>query len=179
MRRITIIIFCLVTFLSTTNSQVFNTATTLKKGGFAIGIEPAFIMDGDEFFLFLHGGYGIKKGLDMSLKFGLGGGDTYVGGDLEFALRKNISLAVGAHSWNVFGLDGTLLFNIPIKSDIKLVTGLDMNVDFPDDDVNLPLWIPIGLEVGLSGRAKLMFEVEIAITQDASHMFGGGVNFFF
>ena len=176
MKKIIIISLAFLT-ITISNAQVFNTATTLKKGAFALGVEPVIYTSSDDFLLFVHGGYGIKKGLDFGLKAGLGGGDTYFGADLEFSLRKNISLAVGAHNYFDLGLDGTLLFNIPIRKDIKFITGVDADIIFSDDS-QVPIWIPLGLEVMLRSKMALHFETEISVN-DYTHILGGGLNFFF
>ena len=178
MKRTILLTFITVLSITLVRSQVFHSAQTLKKGGFSLGVEPSVIVNGNEsFYLFLHGGYGIKSGLDLALKFGVGN-ENYFGADLEFAIKKNISLTVGAHDFGSFGLDGALLFNIPIKSDLKLVTGLDMDINFPDE-VELPLWLPIGLEVNLKKNMSLIFESEIGLTPPAYHFFGGGLAFYF
>ena len=170
--------------LTVCKSQVFNSAQTLKKGTFALGFEPTlFINYDDAFYFFIHGGYGLKSGIDMAFHLGLGEGDEYIGGDIEFALRKNISLAVGAHSCNGFGLDGTLLFNIPIRSDINFYTGFDTDINFRDtdgdgdDDIFAPLFIPVGMEIVLKQKLVLYFEAEIGINE--YHVLGGGLAFYF
>jgi len=177
MKRIILLFAVIVVFTTCVNGQVFHSASTLKKGTFSVGVEPSvFVNGGENFYLFLHGGYGIKKGLDLALKFGVGN-DNYFGADLEFAIQRNISLTVGAHSFNNFGLDGALLFNIPIKSDIKLVTGIDADINFAED-VELPIWIPVGLEIYLKKNTVLIFESEIKLTNPAYHFFGGGLAFY-
>ena len=101
-------------------SQVFNTGQTLKKGTFSLGLNPAYHINGpsDGINIYFHGGYGIKQGIDLSIKFGVG--DTqYFGADLEWALGKKISLTTGAHDFGEFGLDGTLNFTIPLRSGTK------------------------------------------------------------
>jgi len=102
-----------------------------------------------------------------------------LGADLEFALAKNISLAVGAHDFGVFGLDGTLNFTIPIRSGIRLYSGLDLDVNFPTSDTDFLLWLPVGLEIGMGSNMSFIFEAEIALTDPAYNVIGGGVNFYF
>lgn len=188
MKKITLLIVSAFLFINV-QGQVFNTGQTLKRGTFSLGVNPTLHMDGgaDGFILFAHAGYGIKSGLDISAKFGLGD-PTYFGADLEFALGNRVSLAVGAHNFHNFGLDGTLNFVIPIKNDIRIYTGLDADLDFfettntqgdKETELLTPLWFPIGLDIGLTRSMSMIFEAEIAITDEAYHIFGGGLNFYF
>jgi hypothetical protein len=170
------------------NSQVFNTGQTLKSGVFSLGVEPTLHIDGgaNGIILFGHAGYGIKSGIDIGIKAGIGN-PNYFGADLEFALGDKVSLAVGAHDFGSFGLDGTLNFVIPIKSDIRLFTGLDADINFIETtdengdektELDLPFWIPIGLDIGLSETMSLIFETEIGLN-GGYHVIGGGLNFYF
>lgn len=181
-------LFALAFICSNVFAQVFNTGQTLKRGVFSLGIEPALHIDGgsDGLILFLHGGYGIKSGLDGGVKFGFGD-KNYFGANLEFALGKRISLAVGAHDFGYFGLDGTLNFAIPLKSDIQLFAGLDTDLNFHQGkdesgenktSIEVPFWIPLGLEVGLSRNMSLIFESEIGLNETAYHVIGGGLSFY-
>ena len=130
--------------------QVFNTGQTLKAKTFSVGFEPAVLINGsNEFMLFLHGGYGLRSGIDFGLNVGVLGPETYIGADVEFAIAKRISLAVGAHDFGVFGLDGTLNFTIPIKSGVRLFSGLDLDVNFPEPETQFLLWLPVGLDIGI------------------------------
>lgn len=158
-------------------AQVFHSAQTLKKGSLSAGIEPALLIGGNDLYVFFHGGYGIKNDLDFALKLGVGN-SNYIGADLEFGLQKNISLTVGAHSFGDFGLDGAVLFNIPIKGDVLLITGFDADINF-GNDVYVPFWIPIGLEIYLKKSTSLLFETEIGLTDPAYHVIGGGLAFYF
>lgn len=162
------------------NAQVFNTSSTLKKGQFSAGFEPGLYFGGNDFTLFLHGGIGLTSGADLGLKIGLLNGATYIGGDVEFQLGKIFSLSVGAHGQGNFGLDGTALFTFPIKSDVKLYTGLDMDILFYDNnDSQIPLWLPLGLEIAMKKNMSFLFETEISLTDYGSHFLGGGLNFYF
>lgn len=167
-------------FLATaTHAQVFNTGQTLKKGTFSLGVEPVLHVDGgaDGLVLFAHGGYGLKSGIDLAFKAGFAN-PNYIGGDIEFAISPNISVAAGAHQFQHFGLDGTINFNIPIRNDIDLYTGLDGDLLFPDGgDTRLALWVPVGLEVGLRPAMSFLLEAEIELSQ-AYHVFGGGLCFY-
>jgi hypothetical protein len=85
----------LVVLISTTSfSQVFKTGQTLKPKAFSAGIEPAVLINGNaDFILFLHGGLGIVKGIDLGVKVGVLGPQTYFGADIEFAAGKYLSVS--------------------------------------------------------------------------------------
>ncbi len=160
------------------SAQVFNTGQTLKKRAISFGIEPVFYTQPNDFSLFLHGGFGLKKGIDLAIKAGFGDA-TYFGADIEFALGRRVSFAAGAHQYHDFGLDATLNFAIPIRRDVRLFTGLDSDIVFADDKTLFPLWIPFGVEVDLSGKMSFILEVEIGLNDPAYHILGGGLSFYF
>jgi len=180
MRKFAGIIALLLILVYGANAQVFNTATTLKKNQFSLGLEPLLHIDGgnDGLMLFFHGGYGIKSGIDIALKLGVGG-TNYFGAELEWILSRNVSLTTGAHEFGDFGLDGALNFSFPITSGVDLFTGLDMDLNFGQNEVYIPLWIPLGLEIGLRSNMSFIFETEIALVDPAYHMIGGGIAFYF
>jgi len=170
--------------------QVFNTGQTLKPKKFSLGVEPSVLINGDsEFMLFLHGGYGLKKGIDFSLKAGFLSDDgEYIGGDVEFALGRYFSVMGGAHHFGDFGVDGALLGTYPIRSDVRISSGFDMDINFVDKydeqdekdgkEAVFIGWIPISLEIGLRKNMSFIFEAEINITDDGYHFIGGGLNFY-
>lgn len=175
-----IIIPLLVILTHVSFGQVFNTGQTLKAKTFSVGFEPAILINGsNEFMLFLHGGYGLRSGIDFGLNVGVLGPETYIGADVEFAIAKRISLAVGAHDFGVFGLDGTLNFTIPIKSSVRLFSGLDLDVNFAEPETQFLLWLPVGLDIGIKKNMSFIFEAEIGLTDPAYHLIGGGLNFYF
>jgi len=160
--------------------QVFNTGQTLKAKTFSVGFEPAVLINGsNEFMLFLHGGFGLRSGIDFGLNVGVLGPETYIGADVEFTIAKRISLAVGAHDFGVFGLDGTLNFTIPIKSGVRLFSGLDLDVNFPEPETQFLLWLPVGLDIGIKKNMSFILEAEIGLTDPAYHLIGGGLNIYF
>jgi len=174
-----LIILAFLFIASSSYCQVFNTGQTLKPKKFSFGIEPSIIANGSsDFILFLHGGYGIKQGVDFSAKVGVLGPEDYFGADVEFALPHRISFAVGAHQFGDFGLDGNLNITFPIKSDVRLSTGLDMDINFNEDKTRFLLWLPLSLEIGLRKNLSFIFEAEVALTDPAYNFFGGGLNFY-
>lgn len=179
MKKLTVLFIALVASATLVHAQVFNTSSTLKRGQFSVGVEPGLYINGaSDFYLFLHGGVGITHNADFGLKLGVLGNTTYIGGDVEFNLAKIFSLSVGAHSWGDFGLDGTALLTFPLTSGVKIYTGLDSDIVFAND-VQVPLWIPIGLQIGMNKNMAFLFESEINITDVGSHFLGGGLSFFF
>ena len=176
MKRFAFVIIGIVLTISTFG-QVFNTGQTLKPRTFSLGFEPAVLIGGPDFMLFLHGGYGLTKGVDFGLNLGFLGPNEYFGADVEFAMGKNFSLAAGAHHFGNFGLDGTFNITFPIKNDVRLFTGADLDVNF-GNDVDFLLWIPVGLEIGLRSNMSFIFVAEIGLTDPAYHFIGGGLNFY-
>lgn len=179
MKKIYLIGLMLI-FSSITYGQVFNTGQTLKPKKFSAGIEPGVMVNSNsEFILFLHGGYGIKQGIDFSLKAGVLGPEEYFGADVEFALLKRMSIAFGAHSFGDFGLDGNWNVTFPIKKDIRVSSGLDLDVNFNEDKTRYLLWLPLSVEIGLRKNMSFIFEAEIGLTDPAYNFIGGGLNFYF
>jgi len=169
---------------SFSQAQVFGTGQTLRSGRASFGFEPAFLSNGgnNEFYMFFHGGYGIKSGLDMGVKLGVLGPQTYIGADFEWNLRPSnpaISLAVGAHNFIDIGLDGTLNMSFRVNGDVQMFTGLDVDIEFTEPEALTPLWLPIGLELGFRRNVDLVFEVEVGLNDDAWNVIGGGLNFYF
>lgn len=167
-------------FAMSVQAQVFNTATTLKRNSFSLGVEPVIHINGGNngFMMFFHGGYGIKSGIDFAIKIGAGG-TTYFGADIEWALGRSVSLTTGAHNFGNFGLDGALNFSLPITRGVDIYSGVDMDINFGNNQVYLPVWIPIGLEIGLRSNMSFLFETEIGLTDPAYHIIGGGLAFYF
>lgn len=189
MKRIVILITASILAISV-NAQVFNTGQTLKPMKVSLGIEPAVVINGNtEFMLFLHGNIGLVKGTDFGLKLGVLNGDTYISGDVEFALGKYLSVSAGAHHWGNFGVDGTLLGTWTLRKGIRLFGGLDTDVNFVSADTDndgedeldtqFLLWTPIGIEVGLRSNLAFIFEASIGLTDPAYNLIGGGVVIYF
>lgn len=178
MKRLTLML-SLIGVAAIASAQVFNTASTLGRNKFSIGLEPSVHVNGpgDGFMMFFHAGYGIKPGIDMALKLGAGN-TTYFGADLEWRLGKIVSITTGAHNFGDFGLDGSLNLSFPLRGDVDIFTGLDMDIVFADD-VLLPLWLPVGVEIGMGRNIGFILEAEVGLTDPAYHVIGGGVAFYF
>lgn len=176
-----IILFCFLggILLSECNSQVFNTSATLKPRNFSIGVEPGlFISSRTDAYVFLHASAGVLNGVDFGFKFGLGGDQPYIGGDVEVSIGRYFSFSGGAHAWEKFGLDATGLVTFPLRKGVKFYTGLDSDIIFADE-TKIPIWIPIGIDIAIHKSIYFVFESEINITNDLGHFIGGGLNFIF
>jgi opacity protein-like surface antigen len=188
MKKIVIIFVLFFGVLSTSQAQVlFNTAQSLQKGNWSIGINPVYADYGDgDFALFFHGGYGLGNSSDIGLKLGFGWNEAYVGLDYEKTLlsgKPSVSLFGGAHYWHDFGLDLGSTVTFPIGN-VNISTGLDLDIVFGkdvNDDLELraPLWLPISLEVYLQKHLSLVFEGNIKLTHSAFTTVGGGINIYF
>lgn len=162
--------------------QIFNTATILKPGKFSLGIEPA-VVDKD-LALFLHGGVGLTRNVDLSIKYGFMRYTDYFGADLEWKLmsgKPSISLTTGGHVMDDFGLDAALNISFPIGSTASLYSGLDTDINFYKQPTGTQLlaWIPVGVQIYLKPKMAFMLEAEIPINDYAYTFFGGGLSFYF
>lgn len=178
MKRI-VLIFIFSLFMSGISAQVFQTAYTLKPRAFSLGINPAIAHN--DFAIFLHGGYGLKQGMDLGIKLGLGWGDPYFGADLKWTMSvgmPSIALSAGVHVHNNPGFDGTLNITFPLNSSTRLYTGLDADIIFAND-IFVPVWVPIGLEVGIRQGMSVILEGTLGLTDYAPHIMNGGVVFYF
>ena len=143
----------------------------LRSGDIEIGLEPGIYVNSDaDFNLFVHGGVGITKGVDMALKLGVMGTQAYFGGDVEFGLSRNFSVAAGAHSYGVFGLDAMGLYTFNLGDHSKLYTGLDADLNFPENaDMQLPVWLPVGVEIPVKKYILFRMEAEVSLTVITSY----------
>ncbi len=163
----------------TLNAQVFSTAKVLNPLKFSFGLAPAYY--NTSIGLFLTGDVGIKKGLDFGLRYGVLEGEDYFGADFEWRLlsgKPDLSLTTGCHLWGDVGLDIAGNVSFRLKNDIALYTGLDMDLNF-GDELWVPLWIPVGIDIRLTKNISFLFEAEIPITPDAYPIIDGGFLFNF
>jgi hypothetical protein len=189
MRKFILSVAFLLLFIGAGKAQVlFNTAQTLQKGNWSIGINPAYADFGDgDFAMFFHGGYGLGNSSDLELNMGFGWNDAYFGLNYEKTLiagKPIVSVFGGAHYWDHFGLDLGSTVSFPISGNLYLSTGLDMSIIFGEDANNdleiwAPLWLPINLEIYLQKNISLVFEGNIKLTNHAFTTVGGGLNIYF
>ncbi len=173
---ITLLFSCLLS--ATAFTQVFNTGQTLDRKQFVVGLNPAIYLSGPShgINLLIHGGYGLKPDIDLAVKIGLGS-EYYFGADVEWGLLENISLTTGLHMFNDFGLDATLNLTLPIRGDVYLYSGFDMDIAF-GNRVYLPCWIPIGVEIELRNNMSFILEGDIGLTDSSYHIINGGIRFY-
>ncbi|MEW6516129.1 MAG: hypothetical protein AB1439_04405 [candidate division FCPU426 bacterium] len=173
---------------SAARADVFGTAGILRPGGFALGIEPSLTFNPSDFTLYLHGGVGLTRGIDLDLKLGLGS-EIYFGGDVEFSLipdtsrTPGLSFTAGAHGANNFGLDAILLLSNRFST-FSLYGALDADIEFVDNgtggsEVLLPLYFDLGVAIPVSRAFEVLLEGNIAITNVAASGLSGGVMFYF
>ena len=191
MRRILLILVSVVFISVSLKAQVFNTGQTLKKGVLALGVQPAVHVNGgvNGAIVYAHAGFGLTSGIDISAKAGVGRLNTYyVGGDIEFALARHMSIALGGHKSGDYGVDGTFLFDIPIKNKVVIYSGVDSDVNFGTKinnsgdevaDLDVLVWVPIGLEIKISKSIHFLAESSIGVTSDSYHIIGGGIMLYF
>lgn len=184
MRKAMITGFLIVCLQACIFAQVLNTASILRPGSFSLSIAPLIYVDrGNDLGLFLSGGFGVTRGIDIALKLKVENeGRNYIGGDVEFTLLRDmplISLALGAHAYRQVGLDGTLNITFPIRRTISLFSGVDFDAEFHNNGQNFPLWVPVGLEVMLRRSLSLIMEIDIAAMEPAANIFALGMNIFF
>jgi len=186
MRKLQLVLILIISISVSGFSQVFNTGQTLKKKHFRLGLEPTvFIDNSTDFLMFLHGGIHLKKKIDLNVRTGFNNGKTYFGAEIEYAFSHYISINVGAHNYNNFGLDGLILLTYPLTKSVFLSSGFDSDYNFikQKDNENLKMeflaWLPINLEIGLRKNLAFVLESEIGITSPAYNIIGGGLNFYF
>ena len=178
MKKFTLVSLFLFLVITISNAQVFNTAQTLKKGVFSVGIEPMLIADGTNFVTYFHGGYGLSNGIDLAVKVSAFAPTNYAGADIEFNLSKYFSISGGAHIWGDFGFDGTLLGTLPLKENVNLYSGFDTDMNI-GNNFYMNYWIPVGVEIQIKKKTAFLLEASIGLNSSANHYIGGGVNFYF
>ncbi len=178
MRKITTAVICFL-FTASTFGQVFNTAEILKKGKISLGLNPAYY--NDNLGLFIHGNIGILSGVDFSLKYGFLDGADYFGGDLEWKImskKPSLSLTTGAHYVNDIGLDCSFNISTSITKGVNIYTGADSDLELAND-IDLVLWIPVGVDLRIKSKLSFIFEAEIPVTNSAFAIIDGGIVFYF
>lgn len=160
-------------------AQSFYKSQKLKPKQFHLALEPAVILNGEaHFMLFMHGGVGLTRGVDFNLSFGTFSHNNYLGANVGFGIGQYLSASFGAHHFDVFGLDGSLLANYPLRSDIRLFIGGDMHMNLYDQKAHLLVWLPVGIEIGLKKNISFVFETSIGLSKPAYSLIGAGINFY-
>ncbi|MGA1874838.1 MAG: hypothetical protein ACMUIA_04455 [bacterium] len=192
-RSIILVHFLLLIGVLTVKAEggVFGTATTLRPGNFAFGLEPCLVLSASEFSFFLHGGAGLVPGIDLDLKIGFNS-DTYLGADVEFVLipDKNrtpgLSFAAGVHSTSDMGFDAVLTLSNRFPT-FSFYTALDADFELNNHDegedgeteIEVPLYLALGVAIPMARKTEFLFEVDVAVTDSAENILSGGITFYF
>ena len=160
-------LFLIATFVAlcaTSKSQVFETAQTLSPKQFSLGVLPTHTEGNlDEIIYFLQGECGLKQGIDLGLTMGSDFANVnYLGADIEWAFRENLSVSAGMHKYGDWGCDLTGLYTFNIIDKVHLTTGLDFDYYFIAHKSNrLQTWLPINIELNL--RENLFLTTELRV----------------
>jgi len=180
--RLMKIVLAIGLFSTLTSAQVCNSASTLKPGRFSLGIAPIlYVGHSNDMGLFINGGVGLTKSVDLSLKMVLDD-QNYFGGDFEFVVLSGmptISLAAGVHKASALGLDGTFNITFPIRNVLSIYGGLDADVNFHDDHTRFPMWGFVGFQAMVRSSLALFMEIDIGVNDGAPDMLALGMNVFF
>ncbi len=203
MKKTITLILVLAGLSLNTFAQTFNTGLTLQPKTLSFGINPILYdginNDNEEAYLlgtYIHAGYGITQGFDIGFRYGRMFEDeiNHFGLDFEAVLHKStpyISIVLGGHFRGIdeydFGTDAQLNLTIPANRNLDFFLGLDMDYDFityledgKEKDGMFRLWLPLGLEFKfLNESMAFLIEGDIALTEHAYHIFGGGFNYYF
>lgn len=152
-------------------AQVNNTAQTLSPGTYSLSIAPIYIeqADGDDLDVYFFFDYGVRSGLDVSLRIGTG--DTpYFGADAEWELFRRVpyfSFSAGGHYQDGVGADATLLTTIPLNHKMEFFTGIDSDLEFASGEFTDELWWALGVEVILRRKLVFLLEGDVPLSADA------------
>ena len=162
------------------SAQVLNDAGTLGRGDISLGVSPVFYSGGgnSDFRLFFDAGFGLSSSTDLAFRAGLGEDPSYFGADVEFSLlrsKASMSATLGAHKFAEVGIDGTLNLSFPVTSNVGMFLGMDADVEFGSNDTRLPAWFFFGTGVFLQRSLELLFEGNVAVSNDAASIFAVGI----
>jgi hypothetical protein len=166
----------MVALLGSGNAQFMNSSRVLEDSYFSLALEPVYLVEGSDIMLNVYGALGLDSKIDLGIRYGINGGD-YFGAQVEWGLSKHFCLFTGVHYHHDFALDGALAANIPITSTTHIFLGADADIVIGNNIV-VPLWIPLGVEIALSTGVSFILEGDIGVTDNASHMIGLGFGFY-
>lgn len=182
------IIFVLFIWVHALGAQVFNNSQTIPPGLFELSIHPS-VFSGNEYILFLHGGYGIGNKMDLGFHIGsdhFNLDDMYLGMDIEWMIKSKspfFSLTLGMHhNGGSFGLDGILNFGFPViregitKSQIYF--GLDLDVVFIEGERKIPLWLFAGVEFLIKRDLSIAVEFALGANEEAANIISFGMHLY-
>lgn len=192
----TLMVFLIVSLFSIAGySQVFHSGKVLRSGRVSLGINPAYYSAVKDFGVAFHGGYGLGNGFDLGLKALFGyGSDPYLEGNFEIALLRKapfLSLTLGAHVQNDFGLNANFNSAIPLGGSADLYLGVDMQVNFykvrvwrngqweEETKTAVPVWLFVGAEWFLRKDITFLGELLFPVNDVDDTIISFGVNFYF
>ncbi|MCF8380923.1 MAG: hypothetical protein K9H49_15220 [Bacteroidales bacterium] len=177
-------LFLLIIILSCSAgySQQFTSADILATGHFSVGVNPVLLDKASvQSGMYLHGGMGLNKTMDLSLKLGFLEGSNYYGGDIEWLVRDrgklSLSMYAGAHVKYFFGLDAGFTAVMPLSKKLHFYTGIDTDLIF-GSDINHNTWLPVGLSGSLRDNLSLILELDVPMSEWAWNILGGGIIFY-
>ena len=164
-------------------AQVFNTSHSIQRASFALSASPTVFMDDgvNEIAMFVYGGYGIGRGIDLHVRAGFFETSNYIGANLEWTVRRTspfVSLSAGAHYVDDPAVDGTLNLTFPTRRGIEFYLGLDADLIL-DDDPDLPAWVFFGGAYNLINQIDIIAEFNYGIFEIAPHILATGFVFYF
>jgi hypothetical protein len=190
MKKLVVLISCLLITMSLVRpatAGVFGTAGILKSGHFALGLEPEITFSPSQLTLWIHGGLGLTRSIDLDVKIGIGSG-TIIGADLEFGLIRDtkktigVSFAAGAHGSSNLGLDATILLSNNFRT-FSFFGALDADIEFVDTgnetEIIIPLYLDLGVGIPIARQMEFIFEGNIGVTNSATSSLSGGLMFYF
>jgi hypothetical protein len=196
---VSVLALCVVlspAFADAQDFGVMESAETIDKGNFKLRANPMFVFGDnsadDEPGIAGAFGYGFTDRMDAEFKVAFYDALTFIGGDAEFWLVKqpqsfNLSLSVGGHYANSdfsdhSGIDLTILGTHAVTSRLDIYGAVDMAFNrfrepLPDRTYTQFHLVP-GVEYKLRPDFDLVAEVGIAVNDDSSHYFSGGIAYY-
>lgn len=176
---------------------LFNSAETINKGNFKLGVYPTILLGDDDVeddnSLGVAGrfGYGFTDSLDLEGKVGLFDDFKLYGADLEYWIVKgslDVSLAGGFHlidsdaGIDSKAVDLAALFSGRIADRLEAYGGLSVSLesldDVPDSDFKRVYLTP-GIEYKIREDLDLVAEFGLGLNDDSPNYFGAGLSFYF
>lgn len=183
MKRFCIVLCLVIRGIPGAHGQVFNTGGTLSRGSFSVGFNPVILVEGDTHIgIYLQGGIGLTRGIDLSINGLVAENRSFVGGDIEWGLvsgMPSLSLTTGAAAEGghlTLKTNANLTFPLP---SVDLYMGPKLDIRIYDNDVTLPFWLFFGAEVRVKSTMAIPFEVDIGLADGATPLIGSGIIIYF
>jgi hypothetical protein len=171
---------------------LMNSAETINKGNFKIGVFPTVLLGEDgadsNWGAFGRVGYGFTPRFDVEAKLALFDDLKIYGLDAEYWVVRespvDVSVSLGLHKANAdFGADSTAIDTALLVSDhvtprLELYGGLSVSFesldDVPDSDFTRAYVVP-GLEYKVSDQLDLVAEVGVGLNDDSPNYVSFGL----